>query len=117
MHVLINKYKENDNINNNVGTTLQGSGTLDDCQCINILKCVRTNELVEKLKLLSKIHPERRTFISYFHSLICDSKNQGVRCCGQNTDVTQTTTPQTIKPVSADEKVCNGLWVMDIGFI
>ena len=104
---LINKHKENDKINNNVGTTIQGSGTLDDCQCINVLKCVRTNDLVDKMKLLSKDHPERSTSISYIQTLICDNKNRKVRCCGQNTDRTQTTTPSTINPVPADEKVCN----------
>ena len=103
---LIKQHRDNDKINNNVGTTLQGSGTLDDCQCINILKCVRTNDLVDKMKLLSKNHPERSTSISYIQSLICDNKNQGVRCCGRNTDFTLTTTPSTINQVSADEKVC-----------
>ena len=102
---LINKHKENDKINNNVGTTLQGSGTLDDCQCINVLKCVRTKDLVDKMKLLSKDHPERSTSISYLQTLICDNKNKGVRCCGQNTDRTATTAPSTINQVSADEKV------------
>ena len=99
---LINEYKENDNINNNVGTSLEGSGMLDDCPCINVLKCNRTKELAEKVKQLSKLHPERKTFISYLRSLICDQENKGVRCCGENTDAD---TSQTIKPVFEDEKV------------
>ena len=104
---LINEYKENDNINNNVGTSLEGSGILNDCPCINVLKCNRTKELVDKMKELSKNHPERSTSISYLQTLICDNKNKGVRCCGQNTDRTATTAPSTINQVSADEKVYN----------
>ena len=97
---LINEYKENDNINNNVGTSLEGSGILNDCPCINVLKCNRTKELLDKMKELSKNHPERSTSISYLQTLICDNKNKEVRCCGQNTD-----TPQKIEPVFEDEKV------------
>ena len=99
---LINEYKENDNINNNVGTSLEGSGILDDCPCINVLKCNRTKELAEKVKQLSKLHPERKTFILYLRSLICDKENQGVRCCGVNTD---RDTPQKKEPVFEDEKI------------
>ena len=104
---LIKQHKDNDEINNNVGTTFEGSGILEDCPCINVLKCVRTKELVDKMKELSKNHPERSTSISYLQTLICDNKNKGVRCCGQNTDRTATTAPSTINQVSADEKVYN----------
>ena len=97
---MIKQHKDNDKINNNVGTTFEGSGILEDCPCINVLKCVRTKELVDKMKELSKNHPERSTSISYLQTLICDNKNKEVRCCGQNTD-----TPQKIEPVFEDEKV------------
>ena len=59
---------------------IEGSGT---CPCINVLKCDRTREILEKTKGISKNHPERSTVIAHIRSLsrTCDQKNKEVRCC------------------------------------
>ena len=109
---LINQFKVNDNLNNDVGTRSQDSVTAEECECVNILKCATTKELLDKMNILSKLHPQRRTYISYIRGLICDAKNRGVRCCGEKIGIapqrptTQTrTATQRTRPISANEKV------------
>ena len=104
---LVNQHKVNDNLNNEIGTRSFGSGTLDDCQCVNVLNCTRTRQLQKQLSGLSSFHPQRQKGVSYIRSLICDKQNKRVRCCGQISSVTQTTnTRQQTRPISENEKVC-----------
>jgi hypothetical protein len=107
---LVNEYKVNDNINNEIGTMSFGSGMLYDCQCVNVMKCVRTKQLMEQNNGLSRFHPQRSNTISYIKSLLCDKENQEVRCCGQETEVTQATNKmQLTRPISINEKD-SGTW-------
>ena len=97
---LINQFKVNDNLNKIIGTRSQDSD--EECECVSVTKCARTSEVLDKINTLSKLHPQRKTLISYIRGLICDPKNRGVRCCGENTD---RDIPQIIEPVLEDEEV------------
>ena len=81
----------------------------DECECVHVDNCARTKEVLDKISTLSKLHPQRKTLISYIRSLICDTKNRGVRCCGEKTGTASITQPRTItqrtRPISANEKV------------
>merc|ERR1712223_198798 len=70
-----------------------------------------TSEVLDKISTLSKFHPQRKTLISYIRSLICDTKNRGVRCCGVETAPTTQprTTTQRTRPIPANEKD-RGTW-------
>ena len=102
---LINQFKVNDNLNKIIGTRSQDSD--EKCECVSVTKCPRTNELLDKISTLSRLHPQRKTLISYIRSLICDTKNRGVRCCGVETAPTTQprTTTQRTRPIPANEKV------------
>ena len=52
-----------------------------DCPCIKSTECKRIAELLTIAKELSRNQPERKEVITYIRSQICDSENQGVRCC------------------------------------
>ena len=104
---LINQFKVNDNLNKIIGTRSQDSD--EECECVSVTKCARTSEVLDKINTLSKLHPQRKTLISYIRSLICDTKNRGVRCCGEKIGIAPTTQPRTTtqrtRPISANEKV------------
>ena len=102
---LINQFKVNDNLNKIIGTRSQDSD--EECECVSVTKCPRTSEVLDKISTLSKFHPQRKTLISYIRSLICDTKNRGVRCCGVETAPTTQprTTTQRTQPIPANEKV------------
>ena len=102
---LINQFKVNDNLNKIIGTRSQDSD--EECECVSVTKCPRTSEVLDKISTLSKFHPQRKTLISYIRSLICDTKNRGVRCCGVETAPTTQprTTTQRTRPIPANEKV------------
>ena len=104
---LINQFKVNDNLNKIIGTRSQDSD--EECECVSVTKCARTSEVLDKINTLSKLHPQRKTLISYIRSLICDTKNRGVRCCGEKTGTAPITQPRTTtqrtRPISANEKV------------
>ena len=102
---LINQFKVNDNLNKIIGTRSQDSD--EECECVSVTKCPRTSEVLDKISTLSKLHPQRKTLISYIRSLICDTKNRGVRCCGVETAPTTQprTTTQRTRPIPANEKV------------
>ena len=106
---LINQFKVNDNLNKIIGTRSQDSDSDEECECVNVTKCPRTNEVLDKISTLSRLHPQRKTLISYIRSLICDTKNRGVRCCGEKTGTAPITQPRTTtqrtRPISANEKV------------
>ena len=108
---LINQFKVNDNLNKIIGTRSQDSDSDSDeeCECVNVTKCPRTSEVLDKISTLSRLHPQRKTLISYIRSLICDTKNRGVRCCGEKTGTAPITQPRTTtqrtRPIPANEKV------------
>ena len=106
---LINQFKVNDNLNKIIGTRSQDSDSDEECECVNVTKCPRTSEVLDKISTLSRLHPQRKTLISYIRSLICDTKNRGVRCCGEKTGTASITQPRTTtqrtRPISANEKV------------
>ena len=106
---LINQFKVNDNLNKIIGTRSQDSDSDEECECVNVTKCPRTSEVLDKISTLSRLHPQRKTLISYIRSLICDTKNRGVRCCGEKTGTAPITQPRTTtqrtRPISANEKV------------
>ena len=106
---LINQFKVNDNLNKIIGTRSQDSDSDEECECVSVTKCPRTNEVLDKISTLSRLHPQRKTLISYIRSLICDTKNRGVRCCGEKTGTASITQPRTTtqrtRPISANEQV------------